>query len=244
MTLGDRIRQLLRDRNWSQAQLAQASGLDPSVLSRALGAERPWRKEHVACVAAALSKTPAELIADTDANLPTTDSDIDAEFVSTLTRAHGALVAENSRCSEEVAALRRQLDRLDDEGRKRDLLYEEVRLELEREKRMRSTAETEKRASGTREALLVREVGTLKSLCASLRAELDSTRAQLSHAQTSYSQAVELVNRNYVVAKDLERRLSATTGVATVTGILGLAMLVGSSQNEQPKKRRRRATGA
>ena len=102
MSLGDRIRQLLRERSWSQAQLAEASGLDPSVLSRALGGERPWKQEHIACIAAVLSKAPEELVAGTDATISGGESDLDAEFVATLTKAHGALVAENGRCSEEA----------------------------------------------------------------------------------------------------------------------------------------------
>jgi transcriptional regulator with XRE-family HTH domain len=244
MSLGDRIRQLLRERSWSQAQLAEASGLDPSVLSRALGGERPWKQEHIACIAAVLSKAPEELVAGTDATISGGESDLDAEFVATLTKAHGALVAENGRCSEEVAAIRKQLERLDEEARKRALSCEELRLDLERERRTKAAAELEKRASESREAQLVREIGRLKSVQASLAAELDSTRAQLVYAQNAHSQAVELVNRNYAVAKDLERRLAEAKGVAAVTGIFGLAMLVGKGDDNEPKQRRRRASRA
>ena len=34
MTLSEHVRQLLKDRDWSQAQLAQASGLDRSYVYR------------------------------------------------------------------------------------------------------------------------------------------------------------------------------------------------------------------
>jgi transcriptional regulator with XRE-family HTH domain len=244
MGLGERVRQLLRERNWSQAQLAEASGLDPSVVSRALGGERPWKKEHIACIAAALSKAPKELVSGTDAAISAGESEVDAEFVARLTKDHGALVAENGRYSEEVAAIRKQLERLDEEARKRTLACEELRLDLERERRSKAAAEMEKRASKSREAQLIREIGRLKSVHASLAAELDSTRAQLVYAQTAHSQAVELVNRNYAVAKDLERRLAEAKGVAAVTGIFGLAMLVGQGDDNEPRQRRRRASRA
>jgi len=39
MTLSEHVRQMLEDRDWSQAQLAQACGLDPSVLSQLLAGE-------------------------------------------------------------------------------------------------------------------------------------------------------------------------------------------------------------
>jgi len=58
MTLSERVRPLLKERDWSQAHLAQASGLDPSVVSRLLAGERPWRKEHLACVSAACPRPP------------------------------------------------------------------------------------------------------------------------------------------------------------------------------------------
>jgi transcriptional regulator with XRE-family HTH domain len=244
MSLGERVRQLLRERSWSQAQLAEASGLDPSVVSRALGGERPWKKEHIACIAAALSKAPEELVAGTDATISAGESEVDAEFVARLTKDHGALVAENGRYSEEVAAIRKQLERLEEEGGKRALACGELRLDLERERRSKAAAEMEKRASESREAQLIREIGRLMSVHASLAAELDSTRAQLLYAQTAHSQAVELVNRNYAVAKDLERRLGEAKGVAAVTGIFGLAMLVGQGDDNEPKQRRRRASRA
>jgi transcriptional regulator with XRE-family HTH domain len=244
MSLGERVRQLLRERNWSQAQLAEASGLDPSVLSRALGGERPWKKEHIACIAAALSKAPDELVAGTEASIGGVESDVDAEFVAALTKAHGVLVAENGRCGEEVAAIRKQLERVDEEARKRAMACEELRLDLERERRSKAAAEMEKRASESRESRLIREIGRLKLVHASLAAELDSIRAQLVYAQTAHSQAVGLVNRNYAVAKDLERRLAEAKGVAAVTGIFGLAMLVGQGDETGPKQKRRRSSRA
>jgi hypothetical protein len=80
-----------------------------------------WFSLAPACIAAALSKIPEEFVADTDVNMSSGESEVDAEFVSTLTKAHGALVAENGRCGEEVAVTRKQLERLDEEVRKRAL---------------------------------------------------------------------------------------------------------------------------
>src|SRR4051812_39192010 len=107
MTLQDRVRQLVRERNWSQVQLAEASGVDSSVLSRLLGGDRPWRNEHIAAVAAALSKTPAELTAGTDTDLPREDG-IAAKFIATLTKAHGSLVSQNRQLNEELAGVHEQ----------------------------------------------------------------------------------------------------------------------------------------
>lgn len=234
MTLSDRVRQLLKDRGWSQAQLAQASGLDPSVLSRLLGGERPWGTEHIACVAAAMSKTPEQLVGGTDANLPNDGSEIDAEFVATLTRAHGALVGENGRLTEELAAAQLKLKQLGDEQQKLTQQNEESRLSLDRERRSRSAAESEKRAAELHEAELARQVGTLKAERSTLMVDLDATRRQVTVVQAAYAKAVEAANRNYAVAKDLEQRLSTAKGVATATGLFGLAMLVGNALSDDP----------
>jgi transcriptional regulator with XRE-family HTH domain len=161
MTLSGRIRQLLKDRDWSQAHLAQASGRDPSVVSRLLAGERPWRKEHLACVAAALSTTPDDLIKDTDTTVDD-GAEIDAEFVATLTKAHGALVGENARLAAERAAANSKINQTDDQ-QKLTQQAADLQLALDREKRSRAAAESEKRATEVREGELARQVSILQA---------------------------------------------------------------------------------
>lgn len=245
MILSQRVRQLLKYRGWPQAQLAQASGLDPSVLSRILAGERPWRKEHIACVAAALSTTPEEMAKDTD-TLVADGGELDAEFVATLTKAHGALVGENARIAEELAAAKLKLKQLGDEQKKLGQQNGDLHLSLDREKRSRATAESERRATEVREGELARQVSALKTERSTLMVDLDATRHQVGVVQAAHAKAVEAANRNYVVAKDLEQRLSTAKGVATVTGLLGPAMVVGNalSDDTPPARtgnRRRRA---
>jgi transcriptional regulator with XRE-family HTH domain len=245
MTLSEHVRQLLKDRDWSQAQLAQASGLDPSVLSRILAGERSWRKEHIACVAAALSMSPEELAKDTDT--PVDDGgELDAEFVATLTKAHGALVGENARITEELAGAKLKLKQLGDEQQKLTQQNADLQLALDREKRSRSTAESEKRATEVREGELARQVSALKTERSTLTVDLDATRRQVAIVQAAHAKATETANRNYVVAKDLEQKLSTAKGVATVTGLFGLAMVVGTALSDDAPAprggtRRRRA---
>jgi transcriptional regulator with XRE-family HTH domain len=139
-TLSERVRQLLKDRDWSQAQLAQASGLDPSVVSRLLAGDRPWRKEHIACVAAVLSTTPEDLINGTDTAVDD-GPEIDAEFVATLAKAHGALVGENSRLAAELAAANLKIKQMGDDQQKLTQQAADLQLAIDREKRSRATAE-------------------------------------------------------------------------------------------------------
>lgn len=231
MTLSERVRQLLKDRDWSQAHLAQASGLDPSVVSRLLAGERPWRKEHLACVATAMSTTPEELIKGTDTAVDD-GAEIDAEFVATLTKAHGALVAENSRLATELAAANLKIKQMGDDQQKLTQQAADLQLALDREMRSRATAESEKRATEMRESELSRQVSTLKAERSTLMVDLDATRRQVALVQAAHAKAAETANRNYAVAKDLEQKLSTAKGVATVTGLFSLAMVVGNALSD------------
>lgn len=246
MNLRERVRDLLKERGSSQAQLAQASGLDASVLSRLLSGDRPWRREHIACVSASLSMTPEELTKDTDAQVDD-GVEIDAEFVATLTRAHGTLVAENARLAEELAATTAKLKDYGEEQKKLIEQQGQLELALDREKRARATAEAAKREAEVREAELVRQVSALKAERSALRDELQTTRHQVAALQTAYAKAAEVANRNYAVAKDLERRRSAAKSVAKATSLtaagLGLAMVIGSALNESKTDKRRRRRG-
>jgi transcriptional regulator with XRE-family HTH domain len=244
MKLSERVRQLLRERDWSQTRLAQASGLDPSVLSRLLAGERPWRKEHIACVATSLSLSPEALTEGTD-SAGVSGSDFDAEFVVTLLQAHGALVGENARLAAELAAAQSKIKRIADEHER--LTHQTVDLQLlfEREKRSRSMADSEKRAVEVREAELARQVSALKTERARLMVDLDASKRQVTLVQANHSKAVEIANRNYVVAKDLEQKLSTAKGVATVASLFGLAMVAGNALSDETPayraSRRRRA---
>ncbi len=240
MTLSEHVRQLLKDRDWSQAQLAQASGLDPSVLSRLLAGERPWKQEHIACVAAALSKTPEDLAKDTETKVDEA-GELDAEFAATLTKAHGNLVGETTRLAAELAAANHRVKQQADEHQKLTQRFADLELALEREKRARAAADSEKRATEAREADLFRQVSALKGQHATVAFELQSARQQLAAVQTAHARSTETANRNYAIAKDLEQKLSTAKGVAAVTGFLGLAMVVGNAlSDEAPAPRRRR----
>jgi hypothetical protein len=61
---------------------------------------------------------------------------------------------------------------------------------------------------------------------------LDATRRQVALVQAAHAKAAETANRNYAVAKDLEQKLSTAKGVATVTGLFGLAMVVGNALSD------------
>jgi hypothetical protein len=192
-----------------------------------------------------LSTTPEELAKDTDT--PVADGgELDAEFVATLTKAHGALAGENARIAEELAAAKLKLKQLGDEQQKLSQQNSDLQLSLDREERSRATAESEKRATEVREAELVRQVSALKTERFTLTVDLDATRRQVAVVQAAHTKAVEAANRNYAIAKDLEQRLSAAKGVATATGLFGLAMFVGnvlSDDTPAPRggNRRRRA---
>jgi transcriptional regulator with XRE-family HTH domain len=185
MTLNERVRQLLRDRNWSQAQLAQASGLAPSVVSRLLAGERPWRKEHLACVAAALSSVPDDLIKGTDTNMDD-GAEIDGEFIATLTKAHGVLVAENAQLTAELAAATAKIRETADEQRKLGQRVAELQLALDREKRARAAVESEKRATEAREGELASRLSIVQAERARFSAGLDATRRQLALVEAAH----------------------------------------------------------
>jgi hypothetical protein len=92
---------------------------------------------------------------------------------------------------------------------------------------------------------LARRVGTLKAERSMLIVDLDATRRQVAVVQAAHAKAVEAANRNYAVAKDLEQRLSTAKGVATVSGLFGLAMVVGNALSDDaptPRRRPRRAS--
>ena len=179
MTLSDRVRQLLKERDWSQVQLAQASGLDPSVLSRLLAGERPWRQEHIACLAAALSMTPEGLTKDTDTPADR-GGELDAEFVTTLTRAHATLVSDNAKLNAELETAQSKIKQMSDEQQRLNRQIADLQLSLDRETRTRLAVEAEKHATEKREGELARQVSTLKAERSTLTIELDATRLQLS----------------------------------------------------------------
>ncbi len=217
-TLRIRIRDLLTARRWSQAQLAEASGLQPSVVSRLLAGSRPWKQEHIARIAAALSTSPEELTKGIDASLELTGP-LAEHFVATLTKDHGTLVGENERLTEELAATKQQLRKLVEER-------EELRSSDEREQRLRTTAESELRAARHQQNELENQNRTLRRERAVLMADLDGVRQQLNIAWASHANATEIANRNYAIATDLQAKLSTATGVAAVTGLVGLAMVL------------------
>jgi hypothetical protein len=64
-------------------------------------------------------------------------------------------------------------------------------------------------------------------------AGLDATRRQLALVEAAHGKAVETANRNYVVAKNLEQKLAAAKGVAAVTGLFSLAMVVGNAIGDE-----------
>ena len=119
-----------------------------------------------------------------------------------LTKAHGALVGENARIAEDLAAAKLKLKQLGDEQQKLGQQNGDLQLSLDREKRSRATAESEKRATEVREGELARQVSALKTERSTLTVDLDATRRQVAVVQAAHAKAVEAANRNYVVAKD------------------------------------------
>jgi len=232
--LSNRVRDLLRDRHWSQAHLAQASGLQPSIVSRLLAGSRPWKSEHVARVAAALSMSPDELTSGTEAALDR-PGQVDAQFVATLTKDHGALIGENRRLAEELAAIKEQLQRIVEEG-------DRLRLRIGRESRLRTTAESELRAVRQQHTAIESQNRSLRREQALMTASLDTTRRQLAVVQAEHANAAQIANQNYATAMELQRKLSNTAGVAAVTGLFGLAMVVSKALggDDKPTKGGRR----
>jgi len=227
-TLAEKVRSLLRKRGWTQAELAAASGLGASVLSRLLSGERPWRREHITCLAAAFSLTPHDLVSATDHEGKEEGGEVDAEFVGTLMKAHAALVAENARLASVHESLKKQGEASNEKLRSYSQELDELHLALERERRSRATSDTARVAAEEREGRARRESLELRAERAALASNLEATRAALLEAQTKLATAVEAANRNYATAKDLERRLSSAQGVAAVTGLFGLTLLAGA----------------
>jgi chromosome segregation ATPase len=182
-------------------------------------------------VAAALSTTPEELTRDTDTPADR-GGELDAEFVATLTRAHATLVSENARLDAELKTAQSKIKQMSDEQQRLNRQIADLQLSLDRETRARLAVESEKRATEKREGELARQVSTLKAERSTLTVELDAIRLQLSNVQAAHAKVTEIANRNYVVAKDLEQKLSTARGVATVTGLLGLAMVVGNALSD------------
>lgn len=61
------IRQLMKERGWTQQDLAEKADLYPSVISRGLRKIRKLKEPHLAKIAGAFGMPPAELVAGTNA---------------------------------------------------------------------------------------------------------------------------------------------------------------------------------
>jgi hypothetical protein len=88
-----------------------------------------------------------------------------------LTKDHGALLADNTRLEEELAAERQQTVRLGEDLGKAVRESEERGLALECAKRARATAEAAQRAAGQRHAEVERDFGTVKAEIAAARSK-------------------------------------------------------------------------
>ena len=180
------------------------------------------------CVATALSMSPEVLTEGTD-SAAVTGGDFDAEFIVTLIQAHGALVGENAQLVAELAAAQLKIKQIEEEQQRLNEHATDLQLSLERERRSRSTADSEKRAAEVREGELARQVSSLKTERARLMVDLDAFRRQVLIVRENDAKAAEIANRNYAVAKDFEQKLSTAKGIATVASLLGLAMVAGNA---------------
>ena len=227
MTLAEKIKNLIAERGWTQTRLAQASGLDPSVLSRLLAGDRTWRAEHVACVAAALGMSPASLVESTDGPPVEEVHAGDIEFITTLTQAHAALVAENAKLAAETTALRKAVADRDETLRDIKQKLHEALHRVETEKHARDSAERAQRSANDRAERAQRELATARADLLSAETTIDGLSAQLNASQQAHAKAVATANTNYAVAQDLQKQLSKAKGLATVaTSVLGIAALI------------------
>jgi transcriptional regulator with XRE-family HTH domain len=233
-----RVRELLRERGWSQAQLAEASGVAAAVLSRVLRGEREWRSEHVAGVAAAFAMTPEELVHGPRRGGAGGGAHLEPAFVTALTRAHASLLADNTRLAAELAAVKHQAVRVAADLASTTRDREELRLSLEGEARARAAAEAAHHATGAQLADLARELGILKAELAATRVELDTAELRLAAMQRAHGEAVATANQNFAAAKEMEQL--AASGGAEVTCRFAPVMIVGEPADESSSARRRR----
>ncbi len=228
MKLNDKVREHLKNRNWSQNQLAQASGIEPSVLSRLLTGERSWRMEHIACVAAALSTTPEALTQDTEVESGSTDLDI--EFITTLTKSHGTLMSENTRLSEDIAGLREKLKLGEAEQQRLASLVSDLEIKLDRETRSKEVMAQDKRNAERREVERAREARLLSSQVANLESENQVLKDQIRKISAEHAKTIQIANQNYAAVQELKKTISTATGVAVAAGVVGLVALVAKSR--------------
>lgn len=227
MTLAEKIKGLMGERGWTQSRLAQTSGLDASVLSRLLAGDRSWRAEHVACVAAAFGMAPAALVENTDGPPVEKPSAGDLEFVETLTEAHAALVAENANLSAAMAAMQEALSDRGESLRDAKQKLHEATQRIEVEKRAREAAVKAQRSSDERADLAEQNLATARIDLASAETTIDGLSTQLNASQLAHAKAIATANRNFAIAKDLQKQLSKAKGLATVaTSVLGIAALI------------------
>jgi hypothetical protein len=106
-------------------------------------------------------------------------------------------VAENSRLATDLAAVNLKIKQMGDDQQKLTQQAADLQLALDREKRSRATAESEKRATEVREGELSRQVSTLKAERSTLMVDLDATRRQVALVQAAHAKAAETANRNY-----------------------------------------------
>jgi transcriptional regulator with XRE-family HTH domain len=162
MTLSERVRQLLKDRDWSQAQLAQATPQELSIappphkLCALCATVVRWRGDG------STRTGRGRLTNDTDTSAES-GGELDTEFVATLTKAHGSLVSDNARLNAELQTAQSKVKQLSDELQRLNRQIADLQLSLDRESRSRLAAETEKHATEVRERELTRQVSALKT---------------------------------------------------------------------------------
>jgi len=209
---GQRVRQLLGEQKWSNAELAKRSHLPPSLVSRLLGGKRKPAVKHGLAIAQAFSMSLGQLVLETDAvyllrdNVPMQDFNREVD--------------ERVKAQTEVACLQAELGSL----------------RAEREMLNRAVAELEETLAGKAQELVrtkesLRKEQLLRTLAGQEKAQaLLERNEERSRADDNYRAWYQL-NRQLVLLRESlakEKNLVKWGWLTTFLGTLG-GMLVGAS---------------
>lgn len=226
-----RVREILRDRGMTIAQLAEQAELDPSLTSRLLAenasTRRDPRPEHVIAIARALEKAPSDLAVGTDAESALADWIPRAE----LTREIDARLAAQKEASDErtAAAIAREEARVY-RAQVDQLSSEQARVADDLAKERMAHARTVRERDA--------QIAAVRGEVASLQAERDAERARAAQNYRAWSAANSAL-------EGARRNAATATGVALFAGILGIGAVASAAsgdddEDEPPPPRRRR----
>jgi transcriptional regulator with XRE-family HTH domain len=240
-TLGERVKRLREAKRMKQSELADAIGVDPTVLSRILSGDREPQLEQVIAIARALDTSAADLVQDTGKEqvlkewVPIArlveEEQLRVQVQNELANARRELIAQVA----EIQALRLRSDSLVTTNTNLEREFVTLRAQAEEVDRLREQLA----AARTRETQLEGER-------ARLSAELTETKKQLSSRDQALTVSRQSLTQVLAQASTLKRSLEATksaqVGAVTVAGLIGGligAAAVAATVSEPPPTARR-----